>query len=63
MSKAAAKTNVIASSEDWEFKLDNMGTSAPREALEAHLALCPDRSTPAASALIGLLSSPAIHGA
>lgn len=55
-------SNIIACVEEWEHVLDTMGTSAPREQLEAHLNRCPDRSTPAASALIGLLSGMAMKG-
>jgi hypothetical protein len=51
---AAIVANPV-SPDDWEYQLDNMGVSAPIDALEAHLACCPDREMPAAIALLGFL--------
>ncbi len=50
------------SPEDWEYQLDNMGVSAPIDALEAHLASCPDLEMPAAIALLGFLEGRSATG-
>jgi hypothetical protein len=50
------------SPEDWEYQLDNMGVSAPIDALEAHLECCPDQDIPAAIALLGFLEGRSATG-